>query len=249
MPIKTIIIEDEENSLAVLTDFINRFTNDLLIAGTAGHVNGAIELLENNKPDLVFMDVRLADGTSFDVLKRLSARDFVLIMVTAYDSYALDAIKFSAIDYLLKPIGIPEFEEALSRARKNLALKTRTNTVDTLLYNLQQQNKLDKKIGIASVNGYEFVDTKDIIWCNSDSNYTTFHLTNKSKVISSRSLGFYEELLPASHFCRIHHSILVNLQLVKSYVKGKGGSVVMVDGTSLEISQRRKADFLAKFHV
>jgi two-component system LytT family response regulator len=249
MSIKTIIIEDEENSLAVLTDFINRFTSDLQIAGTAGHVNEAVALLENNKPDLVFMDVRLADGTSFDVLKTLSARDFVLIMITAYDNYALEAIKFSAIDYLLKPIGIPEFEEALARARKNLALKVQTNTVDTLLYNLQQQNKLDKKIGIASVSGYEFVDTKDIIWCNSDGNYTTFHLTNKSKVISSRSLGFYEELLSASHFCRIHHSILVNLQLVKSYLKGKGGSVVMADGTSLEISQRRKTDFLAKFHV
>jgi two-component system LytT family response regulator len=249
MSIKTIIIEDEENSLVVLTDFINRFASDLRIAGTAGHVNEAIELLENNKPDLVFMDVRLADGTSFDVLKKLSARDFVLIMVTAYDSYALDAIKFSAIDYLLKPLGIPEFEEALSRARENLALKTQTNTVDMLLYNLQQQNKLDKKIGIASVNGYEFVDTKDIIWCGSEGNYTTFHLTNKSKIISSRSLGFYEELLSASHFCRIHHSVLVNLQLVKSYVKGKGGSVVMADGTNLEISQRRKVDFLAKFHV
>ncbi|NII28862.1 response regulator transcription factor [Pseudoflavitalea sp. X16] len=248
MPIKTIIIEDEESSLVVLTDFIQRFASDLQVLGTAGHVNEAIELLENNSADLVFMDVRLANGTSFEVLRKLSSRNFTLIMITAYDNYALEAFKYAAIDYLLKPIGIPEFEEAIARARKNLSQKIDTNTIDTLLYNLGQQNKQDKRIGIATINGFEFIDAKDITWCKSEGNYTVFHLTNRSKITSSKSLGFYDEILNASHFCRIHHGTIINLQMVKSYIKGKSGHVVMTDGTRLEISQRRKSDFLDKFH-
>lgn len=248
MPIRTIIIEDEESSLIVLTDYISRYAEDLEVVGTAGRVKEAVELLETQEADVVFMDVRLADGTSFEVLKQLNSRGFTLVMITAYDNYALEAFKFAAIDYLLKPLGVAEFEEAVARVRKSVVLKSRVSSVDNLLFNLAQQTTSDKRIGVATLSGFEFISLKDIIWCKSNGNYTSFHLTNKSAIISSKNLGYYEEILSTSHFCRIHHGILINLHFVKSYVKGKSGFVVMSDNTQLEISQRRKGEFLDKFH-
>jgi len=244
MRIKTVIIEDEQKSILVLTDLIKRMADDIDIKGTAGYVEEAVKLLEQAEPDLVFMDVRIADGTGFDVLRKLSFRNFALIVITAYDNYALDAFRFSAIDYLLKPIGIPHFEEALQRARHMLSQKMRNNAIETLLHNLGQQGGQDKKIGIATVNGYEFIELNHIIWCQSEGSYTIFHLTDKSKITSSRNIGFYEEMLNNYNFCRIHHGIIIHMRFIKSYRKGKGGQVIMSDGTELEIAQRRKSAFL-----
>lgn len=249
MIIKTAIIEDEENSLQVLTGLINQFAPDLEICGVAGRVADAIMLLETQKPDLVLMDVHLADGTSFDVLKQLREREFVLIMITAYDNYAIEAFRFSAVDYLLKPVGIPELEEAIERARKNISVTIRQNTIDKLLYNLGRRTGVERKINIPTVNGYEFIDLKQIAWCESDGPYTTFHLANKSKVMSSRHLGFYEELLENHNFCRIHNTTIINMQFVKSYIKGRAGHVLLTDGTKLELAQRRKAVFLNKLEL
>ncbi len=246
MLIKTIIIEDDEKSLYVLQDMISRYASDLEICGTAGRTAKAVALIETTAPHLVFLDIRIGDGTGFDVLRKLSARNFELICITAYDGYALEAFRFSAVDYLLKPIGIDEFEEAVGRARKRLVEKSRHDTIDTLLRHLSQRHEPEKKVGIPTLSGYEFVALSDIVWCKSDGTYTIFYLGNRSKLISSRRLGHYEELLFTNNFCRIHHSILINMQQIKSYVKGKGGYVVMTDGTELEISQRKKGDFLDK---
>jgi two-component system, LytTR family, response regulator len=249
MIIRTVIIEDEENGLQVLTDLIKQFAPDLNVCGIASHVNDAVKLIETQKPDLVFMDVRLADGTSFDVLRKLQLREFVLIVITAYDNYALEAIRFSAVDYLLKPVGIPEFEEAIERAKKNISFTIRQNTIETLLYNLGRRSEPEKKINIATVNGYEFIDLKHIVWCESEGTYTTFHLVNKSRIVSSRHLGYYEELLDAHNFCRIHNTTIINMQFVKSYIKGRAGYVMLTDSTKLEISQRRKGAFLHKLQL
>jgi len=246
MSIKTIIIEDEAHSLYVLKDFITQLAADLTVTGTASHIDSAVQLIESSTPDLVFMDVRIGDGTGFDVLRKLTDRNFELIFITAYDNYALDAFRFAAADYLLKPIGMNEFEEAVGRVRNRLMEKKRQYTIDVLLHNLVQQSEQQKKINIATLNGYEFVELSNIVWCKSDNAYTTFYLADKSKVLSSRNLGSYEELLNRYNFCRIHHSVIINLQLIKSYVKGKGGYVTMIDGTELEVSQRRKSDFLSR---
>ena len=246
MLIKTIIIEDEAHSLYVLNDLISQLASDLTVLGSAGHMDSAVQLIENSAPDLVFMDVRIGDGTGFDVLRKLANRNFELIFVTAYDNYAMDAFRFAAIDYLLKPIGMNEFEEAVARARNRLLEKKRQHTIDVLLHNLAQQSEQHKKINIATTKGYEFIELSNIVWCKSENTYTTFYLADKSKIVSSRNLGYYEELLNRNNFCRIHHSIIINMQLVKSYVKGKGGYVIMADGVELEISQRRKGEFLNK---
>jgi len=249
MIIRTVIIEDEENSLKVLNDLVTQFAPGLEICGIASHVEPAVQLIESTKPDLVFMDVRLADGTSFDVLRKLTLGEFVLVIVTAYDSYALDAIRFSAVDYLLKPVGIPEFEEAIERAKKTIALTIKKDTIETLLHNLSRPGSPDKRINIPTMTGYEFIDLKQIAWCESNGPYTTFHLANGTKIISSRHLGFYEELLDSWGFCRIHNATIVNMQFVKTYIKGKDGHVILNNNTKLEISQRRKADFLGRLRL
>lgn len=243
MPFKTFIVEDEEKSLYVLQKMISDFATDLTICGNASHISSAVKAIEVNEPDLLFMDIRIADGTGFDVLKQLSFRNFELIFITAFDNYALDAFRFAAIDYLLKPIGIQEFEDTLTRARERLTTRAPRTFIDELLRKLPGTG-YDKKISIPTPHGYDFVDMKDIIWCGSEGSYTMFYLSNGSRIISSQRLGLYEEQLYSANFFRIHHSIIVNLQFIKSYIKGKGGYVIMTDGTELEVSQRKKGEFL-----
>lgn len=246
MQIKTVTIEDEDKSLYVLHEMIRQCAPDLVVCGSAGDKTSGVHLIETTAPQLVFMDVCIADGTGFEILQKISRRDFELILVTAYDTYALDAFRFAAIDYLLKPLGVIEFEEAVERARKRLGERTGRSTVDALLQNLAQNHEQNKKLSIPTIRGCEFITLSDIVWCKSDGAYTIFHLINKGKITSSRNIGFYENLLAGCNFYRINHNILVNICLIKAYVKGKGGQVIMTDGTELEISQRRKGEFLER---
>ena len=182
MLIKTIIIEDEQKSVLVLTELAKRLAADLDICGSASHIESAAQLIRMAAPELVFLDVCLADGSGFDVLRQLPSQNFELICVTAYNSYALEAIRFSAIDYLLKPIGTEEFTQAIARARKKMAEKKRYNMIDTLLHNLAQQNEKNKRISIATGYGYEFVNLRDISWCESEGSYTVFILPIQQKL-------------------------------------------------------------------
>jgi two-component system LytT family response regulator len=204
----------------------------------------AVRLIESTSPQLVFLDVRLSDGLGFDVLRQLKQRDFELICITAYDSYALEAFRFSAVDYLLKPIGPEEWEEALIRVRKRLTERSSQGSIAALLHNLS--GNPNKKMSIPTPTGFDFIDLVDIVWCQSEGAYTAFHLTTGVTLLSSRNLGEYESMLCNGRFFRIHNSIIVNCQYVKSYMKGRGGYVLMTDGAELEVSQRRKADFLKK---
>ena len=246
MAINTIIIEDEEKCVYVLQELIKEFAAECNICGTASHVDNAVRLIEAVQPQVVFIDIRIADGTGFDVLRKLSSHNFELIFVTAYDSYALEAIKHAAIDYLLKPIGVPEFEVSVERLRKRLAEKMQYNTVESLLKKLVQQAG-QEKIAIPMASGFDFISLNDILWCKSDGMYTTFYLADKSKIISSRNLGMFEDQLTQNNFFRIHHSTMINMRWVKQYVKGKGGCVVLTDGMKLQVSQRRKSEFMDKF--
>ena len=243
---KIVIIEDEQDNVDVIRGLINRFAGDFEYAGNAGNVTDAVQLMESVHPNLVFLDVRLADGTGFDVLKKFSKIDSQVIFITAYDNYTFDAIKFSAVDYLLKPVGFNEFEEAVNKARIRIIEKAKYRNIELLLHNLSQANERDRRLAVATIEGFEFIDIKDILWCESEKGYTVFHLINRQKVTSSRNLGYYEELLNHSNFCRIHNCTMINIQHISKYIKGKGGYVTMADGSRLEVSQRRKADFLSR---
>jgi len=246
MSINTVIIEDEEKCAHVLQQLIKEYAAECTICGMASHVDNAARLIETVQPQVVFLDIRIADGTGFDVLHKLSSHNFELVFVTAYDSYALEAIKHAAIDYLLKPIGVAEFEASVERLRKRLSEKVQYNMVESLLKKLVQQAG-QEKIAIPMASGFDFISLHDILWCKSDGMYTTFYLADKSKIISSRNLGMFEDQLSQNNFFRIHHSVMINMRWVKQYVKGKGGSVVLTDGVKLQVSQRRKAEFMEKF--
>ncbi len=244
MPINTVIIEDEEKSIYVLRELLRQSAPDLELAGIAGHLDKAVRLIEETSPQLVFLDVRISDGLGFEVLRRLDRRDFELICITAYDNYALEAFRYSAIDYLLKPIGIQDLQEALQRVRRRLAERQTHNGIETLLHNLS--GIAGRKISLLTPQGYTFIDLDDIVRCQADGTYTIFYLVDGSKLTSSRNLGAYEDLLCKGSFCRIHHNAIINIPKIKSYIKGKGGYVIMCDDAELEVSQRRKADFLRR---
>jgi two-component system LytT family response regulator len=247
MVISTVIIEDEQKSAEVVSDLLQQYAPDLELAGTAGNVEKSVRLIESKVPHLIFMDVQIADGTAFDVLRKLSFRNFELIFITAYNHYAVEAFRFAAIDYLLKPLGIPEFEQAVNRVRKRISEKNDHLDIGRLLQYMSGQKEKQPKISISTISGFEFVDPDEINWCSSEGAYTVFHFSGKTKLVSSRNLGFYEDTLSVNNFCRIHHGTMINMGYIKSYIKGKGGYVIMKDGTELEVSQRRKAEFLKKY--
>jgi two-component system, LytTR family, response regulator len=245
MHTKTIIIEDEEKNLFVISDLIHRYAPTLELCGTASHVAPAARLIESVRPNLVLMDVRIGDGTGFDVLRALSTREFELIFITAYDSYALEAIRFAAIDYLLKPVGIAEFKTAIERAENRLKEKTHYSKLETLMYNLSQTDPGNKKLSIPSVSGYEFVNLSDIVWCKSEGSYTIFYLADRTKITSSRNIGFYEEIMNINDFYRVSNSVMFNLHFLKSYSRNQA-TIMLNDGTELAISTRRKGDFVER---
>lgn len=249
MSFKAIIIEDEQKSVYVLEELIRQFAPDLFICGNASHTDAAIRLIEAVTPDLVFLDVRIGDGTGFDVLQQVVKRNFELVFITAYDNYALDAFRFSAINYLLKPVGINEFEQVVAQVRKRLTERRNFDSIEFLLNNFNQQFVQSKKINIPTLNGYDFIELSSIIWLKSEGAYTIFYLTDKSKITSTRNIGSFENLLTSDNFCRIHNSVMINMQQVKSYSRGKGGYVIMSDGMELELSQRRKGDFLNRLMI
>ncbi|RZK25010.1 MAG: response regulator transcription factor [Flavobacterium sp.] len=244
--ITAIIVEDEKHCEERLVGLIKKqFPKAIIILGSYNTVDEAQHAITTLNPSLVFLDVQLGQLTGFDLLERFNVIDFKLIFTTAYDKFALQAIKFSTIDYLLKPIESSELAEAITKVVDVISLESMREMVSVLGANLKTPN--DKKIlTIASGNKYYYLPISDIIRCQSNINYTTIYTRDQKKIIVAKVLKEYEELLADYNFFRVHNSELVNLTCVKSYTKGKGGSITLIDGTELEVSTRRKEDFIKK---
>src|SRR6185503_5630475 len=204
MTINTVIIEDEEKCVSVLQSLISRFAPELRVCGHAGDVDGAVRLIESLRPRIVFIDIRIADGTGFDVLKKLAWHGFELIFVTAYDNYALEAFQHAAVHYLLKPIGTVDFEQAVERLRKKLPGQLQQNAIELLMEKLAPIHQQNKKISVPTLLGCDFIDPKDILWCRSEGACTTFYLSDHTKVKTQRNLGSFEKVLYDNNFFRIH---------------------------------------------
>ncbi len=247
MRIDTVVLQNEDNCLEAIADLIGQFDTDIEIVGSSGHVEEGVQLILERLPQLVIMDVALADGTGFDVLTKLAYRPFELIVIAEDMGYTLDAIRASAVDYLLKPVNIKMFGDAIHRARKRISEKKGSEFTDTLSGHLALEHIQKRKMGISTRGGCEFIYVENLLWCTSKGCYTHFYLADGTKLISSRNIGFYETFLCANNCYRIHNSCIVNLDFIKSYVKGKNGYIILTDGTRLEISQRRKAEFLERF--
>jgi two-component system, LytTR family, response regulator len=243
---KAIIVDDELGARESLSKMLEKNCKNIQVVAKADNMMNAFIEITNHQPDLVFLDIEMPNGNAFDLLERFKEINFNIIFVTAYDHYAIKAIKFSAIDYILKPVDPEELVKAVSRFESQMETKNSLNKkFKNLLSNVKPENKL-KKVGIPDGDGLVFINLSDIIRCDSDGNYTYFLLTSGKRIIASRTLGEYEQMFADDNFFRVHRSHLINLEHVKKYIKGEGGYVVMSDNSQVEVSRRNKIEFLEK---
>lgn len=239
---RVVIIEDEARAREELKTLLSDFS-ELEIVGEADTLSKADEVCKSLLPDLVFCDVMLPGGTSLDWLVSLEKVDFDLIFTTSYQEFAIQAFRLAAVDYLLKPLDRKEVEEAV---RRFLDRKTDQGIpVNQLIQNLQLPRERSR-MALPTMSGYQFVEIRDIIRCESDNTYTTFFLKGKSKVLVSRTLKEVETILEPFGFFRVHNSHLINLDEVTEYLKGEGGQVKLGDGSVVDVSRRRKEEFLGR---
>lgn len=244
--LRTIIVDDEKSARESLASLLQTYCPLIEIIGTADSVKQGIAAIEKHKPHLVFLDVQMQDGSGFNLLEALPENNFEVIFTTAYDQYALKAIKFSALDYLLKPINIEELKLAVQKAIDNTSKDDLNKRVISLLENIKQGN-IHKKIALPFVSGFRVVDVNFIIRCQADRNYTHIYLSDGSKETASKSLKEFEDMLSEHSFFRTHQSHLINLNHVKNYLKGRGGQVELTDGSVVEVARTKKDEFVKLF--
>jgi two-component system LytT family response regulator len=240
--IKTILVDDDKTSIVTLKALIGGHFPKINIVGIAETVAQAVTLIDEEKPDLVFLDIHLPDGEGFDVFDKVEYQEFKVIFITAHDKYALRAFEFSALHYLVKPVTFEGLKIACDRFRENPGEEI-DNKLRIFRDSLQNKNE---KIIIPSTEGLNVVKIADILRLEADDVYTFFYMIDGQRYIASKPLNNYEKILEDLPFCRIHAKHLINLMYVRRYVKGKGGSVIMEDNKEVEVSVRKKAEFLEK---
>jgi len=241
--LRAIIIDDELKSRESLRILIEDFCDNVAVSASCQNVNEGIEAIEKFKPDVIFLDIQMQRETGFDLLNRLKEINFEVIFTTAYSEYAIKAFKFSAIDYLLKPIDIEELKAGLVKVEKKLNGNI-SGRLKQMMDNLKGGSIENFKLALPTTEGLLFIRVNDILYCEASSNYTQIFMHDGKKHLVSRTLKEYEDILGESNFFRIHHSYLINLNLIKKYVRGEGGYVVMNNDTSLDVSKRKKEAFL-----
>lgn len=241
---KALIIDDEAIAVNLLDLMIKRHIPEITELKCETSPSQAVQLIPEYKPDILFLDIEMPYLNGFELLKALPQIPFSIVFTTAYDKYAIQAIKFSALDYLLKPIDANDLRETFNRfLTKTMATETKDAAAKNLLSNLQQQNKTFHKLALPTLNGVEFFLTQDIIRCEGMSNYTKFYISNHSPITTSKTIKDYEEILLPHQFIRVHKSHLINAQHVKGY-NALISNIIMNDGSNIEVSRRRKREAL-----
>jgi two-component system LytT family response regulator len=238
-----IIIDDETQARNALRELINTDFPQIEIIGEADGVETAIFAISTKKPAIVFLDINLGDGSGFDVLERLTIKDFALIFTTAYDQYAIAAFKINAIDYLLKPILEEDMTRALEKIDRQISPTELTAQLELFKEMISETSKLpkaEKKIVLKDHDSIHFIKTQEIIFCKSEGPYTEFIIHPNQKIIVSHNLKDYEDLLSPYNFIRVHHSYIVNIDMILKYNKGSGGSLMLQGGYEIPVSQRKK---------
>jgi len=244
--IKSVIIEDEPGGVVTLRGLLKEYCPNVTVLGDAPNPIKGAELIRSVKPDLVFLDIEMPYGNGFDLLDALSPVFFEVIFVTAFNQYAVKAFKYSALDYVLKPVSIIELKGAVNRVAKRLVEKDINSKVENLLKFVKLDGQTPK-IGLPTSDGYRLEFLKDIIYLQAKGSYTEVFIKGKKSELVARSLGDFEEMLPTQKFSRIHHSTIVNSDHVKRFQDEKGLFLEMTDGQSVEVSKRRKAEFFKRF--
>ena len=243
MKLTAIIVEDEETSREILKNYLKKYCPNVNVIGEASNVDEALVLIRNNDLDLVFLDVEMPYGNAFDLLDKVGDINFETVFVTAYNHYAIDALNAHASYYLMKPISIDELIKAVDYVSE---IKTKEDALqDEVL--IPKTNSVNGKITIPQQNGFEVINTSDILYCKADDNYTEIYLNTEKKKLVSKTLKYFEEALSDSSFARVHKSYLVNVNEVVKYQKGKGGSVVLSNGKEIMVSASKKSNLLSYF--
>lgn len=243
--IRAILIDDEPAATELLGTLLREFIPDVELLGEAHSVKAGLQLIEEVQPDLVFLDIQMPQGGGFALLRSFEDLPFAVIFTTAYDQYAIKAIQYSALDYILKPITIDRLQDGISRYRKAVEKKARQESniylLPDSLVNLHQQTT---KIVIPIPKGMKIVSIAEISYLKAAGVYAEIVLTDQTVQLASKGLKHFEQMLGSHGFVRVHDSFIVNLQYVDRYIRGRGGEIYMKDGTQIDVSRGRKENFL-----
>lgn len=239
--IRSILVDDEPRGLTSLRKLLQIHCPEVDVQRACTSAGEAQRAIDEIEPELIFLDIAMPGKSGLDMLREIPVRKFETIFVTAHNSYAMQALQLSAVDYLLKPVDEDLLVAAVEKVKKKIEEKEGHQQIDTFLHNMQNVGIPQKmKLCIPSMKGFQVVDIPDIIYCEANSNYTNFYFTNRSMICASKPVHEYETLLEDSNFVRIHKSYVVNLDHVKEYVRGEGGSVILTGGQEVEVSRRKK---------
>jgi two-component system LytT family response regulator len=241
---RALIIDDEKKARETIRSIIELYCPDIAIEGEASSVKSGLELIRKERPELIFLDINLNDGSGFDLLKEIETINFKTIFITAYEDYALKAFKFSALDYILKPINPDELISAVDKA-KSFQVKDNINMkFEAFISNMANITREVKKIVLKTSDSIHVINVNEIVRCEADRNYTIFILTSGKKILVSNTLKEYDEMLSSYQFFRAHQSHLVNINHISSYEKKEGGYLIMKDKSSVPVSVRKKETLL-----
>ncbi len=246
-PIKAIIVDDEKNNRITLHKLVERFCPQVTIVSECDSVDCAISVLTSTPIDVVFLDVEMPSKNGFDLLAHFNYQcPFNVIFTTAYSQYAVKAFRFSALDYLLKPVDPEELVQAVHKLSNKISDENKNKQFELLEQKISNKDVGKKQLAISTLEGIYFVTLDEIIHIDADSSYTKIYLISGEMIMSSKPLKYFEELLEDFDFVRVHQSHIINLKLIRRYVRGDGGQVIMTNGTEIEVSRRKKDDLLAK---
>ncbi|HVS94892.1 MAG TPA: LytTR family DNA-binding domain-containing protein [Puia sp.] len=242
-PIKVILVDDEPSSLQNLEQKIREFCPELKVVAAAGQPGEAIFLIRHHRPDVIFLDIEMPHMNGFRMLNELGDYEAQIVFTTAYNHYAIEAIRMSAFDYLMKPVSIQDLRETVGRLSRQLAATTKER-LNVLRESLNRNVNQESKIAVPTWEGLEFILIKNVVRIESSSNYSRIFFVNGESLLVTKQLKEFEEMLAPHRFCRVHNVHLINLNYVKKYIRGEGGSVVMENGDEVDVSRRKKDDFL-----
>jgi len=244
---RAILVDDEPDGIRTLKKILELYCPDVEIVATCPNAEIAEKKLEEDRPDLVFLDVQMPGKSGLDMLAELSENNFKVIFVTAHNEYILQALQFSAVDYLMKPVDEDRLIEAVQRVKKRLKDEKDGGQTEALLHNINKAGSpLEMRLCLPTQKGFTIVKLEEIVYCEAQRSYTIFRLGNNKTIVISKPLFDYDRLLTDTTFLRIHKSFLINLLHVKEYIRGEGGTVMMSNGMEIEVSRRKKELFLTK---
>ncbi len=242
--LKAVLIDDDESNLSSLSKKLSSHCPQIEIIARCDNASKGIEAIDNLKPDVVFLDIEMPVMNGFVMLQQLNYKNFELIFVTAYDHYAIKAIRFSALDYLVKPVEIEELKSAVIKAEEKRNKSYPNPQIELLVEQLINKKNTFSRIAIPTTEGLRFIKVEDIIYLEASVNYTHIFTSEKKKYIVSRTLKDFEDMLPVEIFLRIHNSYIINKNYAEKYIRGEGGQVVLSNGSILDVSKRKKSEFL-----